>query len=991
MKKGLISRIISIVIIVVIAVALVIGNNLAMAWADVITSFLCGTGDDFSNATETLAASDELCQEIEEEGIVLLKNNGALPLASTTNTINLFGYGATDEGFLLRGVGSGSSTISESNKVTLIDAFSQNGISVNEDVMQVYSNFILQNGSSVRSSSPTASDVYLLKEPATSSFSSVIDDAVAYSDVAVFVLSRDGGENISDLPKSQSSGNSSGTSKTYLEISDEEDEMLTYLDNHFSTVIVLLNTSNTMHTGFLDDDRVDAALFVGLTGQSGAMAIPKILTGEVNPSGKTTDTYTYEYVESNDPTNVNTYGYYFEGIYSGYKWYETADVEGYFGSSDYGEGYDGVVQYPFGYGLSYTEFEWEVTDVTLEEGSILAADSEITITVEVTNTGDVSGKDVVELYFTPPYYSGGIEKAEVNLLDFVKTPEMDPGETVSLQLSFTAYDMASYDDYDKNNNNFCGYELDGGTYSITLRTDAHTVKDADGMEITYTVADNGIKFETDPTTGNTVENRFTGDTAYAGVPTDGSTAGISLDNYMTRADFSGSFPSSGSAIALNSTVVNSAANYINDVYDEEEMPTTGTENNLRIMTLADGTYATLNQLNGSGLDENNGLVWNDELVAQLAEDYDSDLWDQLLDQLTTSEMKDLVELGGFHRTAMESVGISRQYDYDGPAGFNTNSLTGTWGGTTVDTETWTAFPSETIEGCTWSKTLMFELGRSMGAEADATSINGWYAPGVNLHRTSYTGRNYEYYSEDAILSGKMAAMVIYGAKTNGLTCYLKHFACSDAGNNPNGYNTWVNEQTLREICLKPFEIAVKEGGANAMMSAFNRLGASWCGANYALLTEILRDEWGFEGAVITDWTSGQASIGSMNVVQGVRAGNDLWLCPYTTSWTSNCLSKTDAVDMYCARQATHDILYMTVDTRNTFNNYDADEDDVYAAAGVIGFKNEVFAWWKPVLYVFDGVVAVGLVVWLVFIVKWFITGGKPKDKKSKGKPAKQTE
>jgi beta-glucosidase len=465
-----------------------------------------------------------------------------------------------------------------------------------------------------------------------------------------------------------------------------------------------------------------------------------------------------------------------------------------------------------------------------------------------------------------------------------------------------------------------------------------------------------------------VENRFTGSTAYANMPIDGTTVGLQQSDYLSRSNFTSTYPKTVST--NNSPAITTASKYVSTAYDDETMPETGANNGLFLATLADGTMATLNQLNGSGLTDTS-LEYDDSLVKELAEDYDSDTWELLLDQMTTSEMKSLVELGGFGRSAVQSIGMPRQYDYDGPAGFNTNSLTGSFGGGNPDTASWTAFPSEALMACSWSESLMFELGRSMGAEADATSCNGWYAPGVNLHRSAYISRNYEYYSEDGVLSGKMAAMVIYGAKTNGLSCYLKHFVCHEFGPNNTG-SVWLTEQNLRENYLKPFEIAVKEGGANGIMTAFNRVGAVWAGANYSLLTDILRNEWGFKGAVITDWTSGQAEVGGMNVNQGVRAGNDLWLCPSTGTWTKKgaSLDTTSAVDMACARRAAHNILYMTVDTRATFLKYkDANVDDIYSANGQIGFKEEVFPWWKPVLFSVDGVVAVLFVVWLVMLFK----------------------
>jgi len=964
---------------------LVAANVVAGIYSPQITNVLCGTGDNFDAATETLELSDELCRKMGEESIVLLRNeNQALPI-SDLNKVNLFGWGATDEGFLLKGVGSGSSTISEAKAKTLIDAFEEAEIEVNQDILDVYANFYSSNRNSVRQLSGSAT--YKLAEPAVSAFSDdLIASAKASSDVAIFVISRCGGENIGDLPAG------------YLDISAQEKEMLTFLKGNFSKVIVLLNTTNTMHTGFLEELDIDAALYVGITGQSAAIAIPEIITGQIitrydadgnvtkegaiSPSGVLADTVAY--YDQYDPTYANIAkgsNQYVEDIYYGYKWYETANEEGYFDGveTDFGTGYEGVVQYPFGYGLSYTDFEWELGGLTvttadgvreLDAGATInlndyEVNDKFTVTVNVTNVGDYAGKDVVQLYNTAPYIRGEVEKAHVNLIDFAKTPEIGIDEGVnnvgSVTLSFTPYDLASYDAYDKNGNGSATYELDEGTYQIKIMTDAHSVATMDQAIITFEASED-IVIATDPVSGEAIENRLTGEGAYAGLSIDGLDIGAAT--YMTREDFVGTFPTTQAA-RPNGAIINTANQFL---YDEPylDLPNAVTEedNGLYLATLADGSKASKNQLEGKlGGEE---LVWNYELMEDLM-DYDSETWELVLNQLTASEMETLIEQAGFRRIALESVGKPRQYDYDGPAGFNTNSLTGSWDGVSVDTATWTAYPSEALIGCSWNKDLMFELGRSMGAEANATSIDGWYAPGVNLHRNAYLGRNFEYYSEDGVLSGKLAAKVIYGAKTNGLSCYVKHFVCSDSGDNPRGTDTWLTEQNLRENALKPFELCVKEGGANAIMSAFNDIGSVWCGANYALLNEILRGEWGFRGMVLTDWTSG-ASRGGMDVQQGIRCGNDLWLNPNAAY--SGGMSISNATDMKAARVACHNILYAVVDTEYSAEQYrNMDLEDIYQTSGSIGFKEEVFPWWIILLVAIDVVAAAGIGFWTFKILK----------------------
>ena len=959
------------VIALVLLIALCVGNYFAYNYATVITNFLCGTGEDFSDAKLTLQESDALCQTIGNESMVLLKNqNNVLPLEDY-EYVNIFGWGATDEGFLLKGVGSGSSTISAKKQVTLLDAFddSDEYIEYNQDIIDFYMDFGEANSSRLRfNSSLSKNNVFNLAEPSVSDLEPLIEDAQFFSDVAIFVISRCGGENLGgsangDLPQG------------YLNITEEEQATLDLIADSFETVIVLLNTTNTMHTGFLEDERIDAAIYVGITGQSAATAIPRILTGEISPSGKLADTMTY--YDKYDPTYKNIAAgsnQYVEDIYYGYKWYETADVEGYWADIDntYGKGYDGVVQYPFGHGLSYTDFSWEISSLyTLDETGEIKNEIDFTdkvsldnvdpgttfyLDVKVTNVGDYFGKDTVQLYFTPPYTKGEVEKAHVNLLDFAKTPnELNSNEATTITLSFTPYDLASYDCYDKNGNGSATYELDDGEYKIKLMTNSHDMKNSEINELTFVVSKD-IIIDKDPVTGAEIKNRLTGDTAYLGLAIDALAIGGA--QYMTRADFAGTFPKT-TAPRPSGSIINQANQAYNDAPFESLPPVnTGSKNNLYLATLEGGSKASQSQLEGSGGAQ---LVWNYELMSDLI-NYDSSTWDLLLDQMTAQEMKNLIELGGFRRLAIESVGKPLQKDYDGPAGFNTNSLTGSWGGESVDTETWTAYPSEALMGCSWNKDLMFMLGRSMGAEADATSIDGWYAPGVNIHRNAYLGRNFEYYSEDAVLSGKLAAKVIYGAKTNGLTCYIKHFVCSDTGNNPRGTDTWLTEQNLRENVLRPYEIAVKEGGANGIMSAFNDIGSVWCGANYALLTEILRGEWGFRGMVLTDWTS-SSGRGSMSVKQGIRAGNDIWLNPGNTIGGSDKIDVNNETDLKAARIACKNILYALVDTELTAKEYrEMNIDDIYQTNGTIEFKEEVFAWWIPALIAFDVIALAGVTV-----------------------------
>lgn len=970
-------------IIAVLLAILIVANVAAGIFAGAITNFFTGGVQvDFESEEmqQTLQQSDQLVRTLAEDSIVLLKNQEdadgepALPLSDDELKVNLFGFSAYDpsdaasfDGFLMKGIGSGSSTIADSKAITLQGALEENGIEYNTELEAIYDEFEVGRGS-------TADNAYWLDEPDLTA--AQFDQAEEYSDVAIVVFSRLGGENIGEQPHQQTQG-AVNPDKTYLEITDPEQELLDEVTARFGKVIVLLNTSNAMHCGFLDAENVDAAMYVGLTGQSGAIAIGEILKGEklngdqFSPSGKLSDLYSYD--PSNDPAYNNTESassgnsgtniQYSENIYFGYRWYETADAEGYFEAQ--GSSYDEQVQFPFGFGLSYTEFEWDLLGVTIGEeevalgsaGALTDANKNDTITVRVlvTNTGDVIGKDVVELYYTPEYIDGEVEKSEVNLLDFAKTVELEPNQSQELTLTFTAYDMASFDATDANNNGASTYELYAGTYTISFRTDSHTLKMNGGDEMANNTVDfdiaEDITFPEDPVTGETVEPRFTGEDTYAGVPIDGSTAGVTQE-YLSRADFAGTFPDEQAPIPTEAGAANTiGAEWYDPTYETETAPTQGVTGDEALL------LTTVN--------EDESVEYNLDLFETLS-DYDAAEWETLLDQISVADLFNLVNNSGFFSPEIASVGKPRQADFDGPAGFNTNSLSGDWGGSTV-TDSWTAYPCECLLGCSWNKDLLLQMGLSMGVEASMTGINGWYAPGINLHRTNYTSRNYEYYSEAPILSGNLAANVIHGAKINGLYCYMKHFVVSESGPNGRDWNTWLPEQALRELYLKPFEIAVKEGGSNAIMSSFNNLGSIWTGANYALLTDILRNEWGFRGTVVTDWSMG-GEPGGMNPEQGLRAGNDIWLNPM--GFTLGAPDTSDPTNIACARRSAHNVLFTLVDTIHYLDTFDRDSlDTIFNAEVGVADRDEGSPWWIALLVVFDVLAVGGLVVWSVFLLR----------------------
>ena len=895
----------------------VIGTNI-----DSINNYFQESRFDSSDFKDVATKSNELVQSIEEEGAVLLKNkDNCLPLKmnSDKTPINVFGWNSCDQGNVLKGVGSGASPISNTNKVTLVNALELEGFEVNNEIISKYDSFY--NGNFIKENDSNDKNKRLrLIQPSIDSYSSeMISKAKSFSSTAIVMISRILGENMGEAPNYQKKINSNGSSldytKHYLELSNEEKDLLNMVEKEFDDVIVLINSTNTMELSFLNDDRIDAALSIGLPGQSGMIGVAKILKGEVNPSGKLTDTYpvdlTTEPSYSNRfPNKDNEDMYqitYKEGLYFGYRWYETAYEEKY-----YSEDYKNIVQYPFGYGLSYTTFDWNLKKVDIDPNSEINKDSTITLTLDVKNTGDYAGKDVIQLYGFTPYFKGQIEKSSIQLVAFEKTNLLNPGETQKdIKLSFKLYDLASYDAYDKNENGHKGYELDKGTYTFKLMNNCHEIKNMDdylGNSISFDLEET-INYSKDPTTENIVENRFTTLNSYASTPIDGSSVNID-QNYLTRDDFNKSYLKATDYSTIDKDKIKTANDYS---YKEEldktiaTLPTQKNNNNLLLTTDENGSKLTRSQLENS----ETKLKYNEDLIKKIGSDYNSKELSDLIDQMSYEEMCELSKQAGYKTIAVESIGKPQYNEYDGPAGLNTNS-------TSIEATKWTAFPNEVIIGQTWNKQLARQLGYIVAKEGKETGVSGWYAPGVNLHRSSFSGRNYEYYSEDPVLSGKIGGNVIEGARAGGMYTYIKHFALSELGDNFQGLNTWISEQTLREIYLRPFEIAVKEYKCTGVMSSFGRIGAVWSGANNSLLNNILRNEWGFKGAVITDYTT--YGDPPMDIQHGIVAGNDLWL---TAETNYQPLDTDDPVYMTCVKKASKDTIYMIANTfeySTKFNN-----------------------------------------------------------------------
>ena len=783
--------------------------------------------------------SRAMAQELVQEGAVLLKDqNNALPLAEGT-AVNLFGYGSVDPIY----GGSGSGASDTSSNIDLVTGLTNAGFTVNQELVDFYKKSGVSRAAQkgFEGSNFTPAEV-----PAAQYTDTLLQNAKAFSDVAIVTFSRVGGEG-GDLPQDMYAAGYSKTDdgRHYLELTQDEEDLLALIKAQgFGKVIVLINSSNAMELGFLEDDSIDAALWIGSLGSTGFNAVGEILSGNVNPSGRLSDTYAYDlttapaYWNAGDFTYSNLnhhYVEYAEGIYVGYRFYETRYVDNTTGVCDEAA-YAKAVQYPFGYGLSYTTFEQSIADYK-------TSDSAIEMTVEVKNTGAVAGKDVVQVYYTAPYTVGGIEKSHVVLAGFAKTGLLQPGASEKVTVTFAPEDMASYDETGAK-----AYVLEAGTYQIKLMNNAHEVIDQREYEVPATITYSGDNARSTDLVAAT--NEFE------------DVAQGQIQKYVSRADWEGTLPT---------TRTDGKTASAETVAAKENAPVYENNDSDQPITIAD---------HGLTLEDMTGL------------DYDDPKWDDLLEQLSVDDMTNMISNGGWSTPEVASVGKPATNDLDGPAGINSlvSSLKGV------------SFPSEVIVGSSWNTDLAQRFGTAFGAEAAANHVVGLYAPGMNIHRTPFSGRNFEYYSEDGLLSGKMGAAMVQGVGSQGVYTYIKHFALNDQESNRLSISVWANEQSIREIYLKPFEISVKEGGTTAVMSSYSRLGNTWAGASKALLTDVLRNEWGFHGMVVTD--SAMGNTGWMDINLALRAGGDMMLCLMGVKLDSSSNTAQQAM-----RRACHNILY----------------------------------------------------------------------------------
>lgn len=867
---------------------------------------------DFANKVQARENGESVNEDICEEGFVLLKNNNnsALPVATSAGAkkkVSVFGKNSVN---LVTG-GSGSGAGSGEFSKTIFDSLAAANYEYNTVLKDFYnSNSESGNG---RPSNPSL-DAGITTQPTgetpQSRYTSAVKASYAnYSDLALIVISRIGGESF-DLPTTMGAGDpgARSTSDHYLQLDQYETDLINAVcAANFTKVVVLINSSTTIETGFLDDpshyaynSKIDAALWIGAPGDTGIMALGRILSGSINPSGRTPDTFMRDfkqdptwknfgdtkYTDIGDRNSTLTYAYvdYEEGIYVGYRYWETR------GFTDGADWYNDHVVFPFGFGKSYTSFTQEITGTKPTK----ITKSEFTLSVKVSNTGSVAGKDAIQVYVTAPIPAGGVlEKPHVVLAGFAKTPVIQPGTSATVDVEIDPYYFASYDSVTSQ----C-FVLDAGNYEVKLGKNAHEMYEsftaAVDAKLTYKQGDSVD-----------VKNRF-------------DDADDELTTKLSRYDWSGTMPASRSADEQKiKSAVNARINSTdtNNTFTTSSMPTTGAAVELMLKDLLDKPF-------------------------------DDPSWGKLVEQISIDDMAKLFNRGAFTTEAIMSIGKPKTIDADGPAGFvvfmGDPSVYGT-----------SHYASEPVMAATMNTDLLYEFGKAVGNEAligneagDGAPYSGWYAPGVNLHRSPFGGRAGEYFSEDPYLSGMLAAHEIQGVMSKGVYTQVKHFAVNEQETNRSGVCTWLTEQTLREVYLRPFEMAVKIGGTRGMMSSFNRIGSMWTGGDYRLLTEVLREEWGFRGMVICDFNTGA----HMNARQMAYAGGDLNLQTVGQSWNPR---KSNATDIAILQKCTKNILY-TVAKSNAMN------DDV------VGYRLPI---WVILLIVADAVIFAGLAVWGFFVLR----------------------
>ena len=937
------------VAVAAVAAALILANFMANRYANLISVYLNMPNQkiveaenentrhfasDYDSEEAMKAHLQEIGKQIEAEGAVLLENNGTLPLNDAAK-ITILGQGSVDPVY----GGGGAGSVDTSTATDLYAGIEAAGYQTNDVVRTFYTE---GPGSAYRKTFPDAygQGVFAVNEVPVSEFTDdVLDSFEEYSDAAVIVIGRSGGES-SDLQTTRLD-----TGAYYLELDENEQELINLACRNFENVVVLLNTQNPIELGALENTDVDAVLWIGALGETGAQAVGELLSGSVSPSGRLTDTYAYDshsapamanfgsYMIENSTVSFGTnYMVYSEGIYVGYRYYETRYEDVVMGNEDGANyNYAQTVQYPFGYGLSYTEFAY--SDFSLTE-----ADDHYTAQVTVTNTGERAGKHAVEIYMQSPYTDydkeNKIEKSSVELVGYVKTDMLNAGASQTVSVDIPKEMLKVYDEYGQGT-----YIVDAGDYYFTAGTDAHNAVNNILAAKGYTT-DDGMDAAGDAqmTAVVTIEEQdnttyaSSQDTGYAIVNQFEDVNMNTYDSehvYLSRNDWTGTWPATyadGSWTAPEEFV---SALEIPSVEDTaEETPVTDT------------------------IDESLGVLTT---AMMMDIDYNDPMWDTLIQQMSVSELDQLIRVGGYATMGVDSIQLPSTQDKDGPAGISS---------TLVGGENGTSYPPEIVLAATWNDALAEELGRCIGEDSIDLGVTGWYAPAMNIHRTPYSGRNFEYYSEDSFLSGKMGAATVRGAQEKGVLVYIKHYALNDQETNRMGVSIFANEQSIRDLYLKPFEITVREGDAHGAMVSMNRIGSKWSGAHSGLMTETLRNEWGFEGLAITDQASCEV-FAYEDLRAGLAAGTDLWLNTDTELWK---LSSSDMNDTIVAamQRAAKNIVF-AISRSNAMNGLSSSSQIV-----------QITPLWQVGLYILDVVLLLAALAGAVLATSAAVKGGKNK-------------
>ena len=983
-RKLIVSGIFAVLTIAAIIAVVTVNAKVITPNEGFITAALCKV--DTGGAKNNMG--DRLAVEIEQEGIVLAKNdNNCLPLDKSVKKVNVFGYDVVQ--WVISNSGSGSASAGSSQKTWgLLEALDEKGIEYDTNVIKYYNSWATPRDRGVLSYSSNYNTVYRLTNPSLSNnqdFKEVYEAAKSDVDTAIVVIGRWGGEHL-DPPHEQINNykakKTTNLDRGYLEITLEEEELLKQVGQDYDKVIVIINSTNTMQMDFMRDiPGLDACLLVGPTGTVGAKAIPQVMWGEVNPSGRTADTwpmnhrynvayYTNGYWSNNGNTNGAVEGMYYtnvpsganlannnsnaghghacfadyyEGIYVGYKWYETADAEGFWDADPY-NGYDNVVAYPFGYGLSYTTFDWELANTIPSKNANIKENQDITVEVRVTNTGTRPGRDVVEVYLTAKYYPNEIEKASVKLVGFQKTKNLMPGESELLDIVVKTRDFLQFDCYDANNNGHAGYELDRGSYDLKLMTSAHSLKAGvtGGNSVRFNVP-NTINVDEDPETGAEVKPLFTGEDAIDGVSCDG----LSIDEpieYLVRSDFKPLMTAVNPTRPWNKGLV---------TCDDSSKPTAYSTNMAKEWDNAtvdvfgnpiefDGepTFDKAGDL--KVMDEKGQIT---ELGKLLVSDYNAPEWDDLLDQLSWSDATTIQKGQSYSRPGMKSVGLTKQ----GNSNFSDAEGACQVGADLSGGKRPTAYPDPCVQGQCWNENMSYLFGLSESKDMTLGGKDYLYGPASNIHRSPYGGRHAEYHSEDGFLAGKCLANVTKGLADGGKGGFIKHFALNDTEYHRVGLFTWCTEQAMREIYLRPFEESIKNGKASALMSSFNRVGAIWTGGSQALCQGILRNEWGFKGMTITDYTE-NGTLQDAN--QQFRAGGNYILA--SSNFNDPGQSSASVRYKWRLRESAKQVIYGTL--RPQYDNDVYNSDTSHKA--IVSSSKAPYVWWKPLLHCVEALVIV---------------------------------